>query len=90
MNHWYELNEIDHESIKFAVIIAKFNNQFIIIKNKKRGGWEIPGGNREIGESILHTASRELFEETGAVRLELTPFGISLEWEQWNGFLRSN
>ncbi|WP_373231352.1 NUDIX domain-containing protein [Cohnella sp.] len=81
MSHWYELNEIDHEPIKFAVLIAKFKNQFIIINNKKRGGWEIPGGNREEGETILHTASRELFEETGAIRFDLTPFGIY----QWNG-----
>lgn len=76
MSQWFELHKIDHDSIKFAVLITKFNDQFIIISNKKRGGWEIPGGNREIGESILYTASRELFEETGAVKFELTPFGI--------------
>lgn len=81
MSQWFELNEIDHELMKFAVLLAKFNNQFIIISNKKRGGWEIPGGNKEMGESILQTASRELFEETGALKFELTPFGIY----QWNG-----
>ena len=76
MRQWYELNEIKHEILKFTVLIAKYNNQFIIINNEKRGGWEIPGGTREIGETILYTASRELYEETGAVRFELTPFGI--------------
>ncbi|AZS16573.1 NUDIX hydrolase [Paenibacillus lutimineralis] len=76
MRQWYELNEINHDLLKFAVLIAKYNNQFIIINNEKRGGWEVPGGTREIGETILHTASRELYEETGAVRFELTPFGI--------------
>ncbi|WMT39643.1 NUDIX domain-containing protein [Paenibacillus sp. D2_2] len=76
MRHWYELNEINHEIIRFTILIAKYNNQFIIINNTKRGGWEIPGGSREIGESVLYTASRELYEETGAVRFELTPFGI--------------
>ncbi|MFC5471890.1 NUDIX domain-containing protein [Cohnella suwonensis] len=80
MDRWYELNDVEHEPVKFAVVIAKFKNQFIIIYNKKRGGWEIPGGNRENGETLLHTASRELFEETGAVRFELIPFGIY----QWN------
>ncbi|MFC5470762.1 NUDIX domain-containing protein, partial [Cohnella suwonensis] len=80
MDRWYELSDIEHEPVKFAVVIAKFKNQFIIIYNKKRGGWEIPGGNREKGEALLHTASRELFEETGAVRFELIPFGIY----QWN------
>ncbi|MHA6484092.1 NUDIX hydrolase [Paenibacillus sp. strain BS8-2] len=81
MNDWYELNEIDHELVNFAVLLAKFKNQFIIIHNKNRGGWEIPGGKREIGESILQAASRELYEETGAVRFELIPFGIY----QWRG-----
>lgn len=76
MRQWYELNEINHEILEFAVLIAKYNNQFIIINNEKRGGWEVPGGTREIGETILYTASRELYEETGAVRFELMPFGI--------------
>lgn len=40
-----------------------------------------PGGNIEIGETLLHTASRELYEETGAVRFELTPYGVY----EWNG-----
>lgn len=67
MSQWYELDEVDHELMKFAVIIATFQNQYIIIHNNKRGGWEIPGGSRETGESIVQTASRELYEETGAV-----------------------
>ncbi|UOK65807.1 hypothetical protein MT997_17040 [Paenibacillus sp. OVF10] len=32
-------------------------------------------------ETILHTASRELYEETGAVRFELIPYGVY----EWNG-----
>ncbi|WP_339302865.1 NUDIX domain-containing protein [Paenibacillus sp. FSL R5-0519] len=81
MSQWFDLDELDPELIKFAVIIAKYNHKFIIIKNRKRGGWEIPGGNKEIGETILHTASRELYEETGAVHFELTPYGVY----EWNG-----
>ncbi|MBD3922133.1 NUDIX domain-containing protein [Paenibacillus sp. PR3] len=76
MSQWFELDEVDHEHMKFAVIIATFHDQYIIIHNKKRGGWEIPGGSREPGESIVQTASRELYEETGAVRFDLMPFGI--------------
>ncbi|MFX3649380.1 MAG: NUDIX domain-containing protein [Paenibacillus sp.] len=81
MSQWFELDELDPELSKFAVVISKYNHQFIIIKNRKRGGWEIPGGNKEIGETILHTASRELYEETGAMRFELTPYGVY----EWNG-----
>lgn len=75
---WYELNEINNDLIKFVILIAEFNDQLIIIRNKKRGGWEIPGGNREPGESLLFTASRELYEETGATQFELEAFGITM------------
>jgi 8-oxo-dGTP pyrophosphatase MutT (NUDIX family) len=29
--------------------------------------WELPGGNADVGETLLATAQRELLEETGAV-----------------------
>lgn len=86
MSQWYEWNEIDDGLLKFAVLIAKYNGQYIIVYNNKRGGWELPGGNREQGETILNTASRELFEETGAVRFELIPFGI-YEWNESFGMV---
>ncbi|MDQ0112361.1 NUDIX hydrolase [Paenibacillus harenae] len=76
MDGWFEWNEVNQELMQFAVIIARFNNQFVIIKNRKRGGWEVPGGRREPGEYILDTARRELFEETGAIQFEIAPFGI--------------
>ncbi|WP_182301361.1 NUDIX domain-containing protein [Cohnella cholangitidis] len=81
MYQWHELSEIDHELVKFVVLIAQYNNQFIIVKNSKRGGWEIPGGNREPGEPLFTAASRELYEETGAIQSDLEPFGIYM----WNG-----
>jgi len=34
---------------------------------------EIPGGHREIDEDIDITASRELYEETGAIKYEIEP-----------------
>jgi len=80
-SQWFELDEVDHELMKFAVVIATFRDQYIIIYNKKREGWEIPGGSREPGESIVQTAIRELYEETGAVQFEIMPFGIY----EWNG-----
>lgn len=76
MGHWYDINEINHDAIQFAIMLTTFKDKFIIIHNSKRGGWEIPGGNRESGETMLETASRELYEETGAVEFELTPYGI--------------
>lgn len=56
----------DDALLKFAVIIARTNGKWIFCKHKERDTYEVPGGHRENGESILDTAKRELSEETGA------------------------
>lgn len=81
MLQWYEVNEIEDELIRFVVLVTEYRKKLVIIKNKKRGGWEIPGGNREKDETLLAAAARELYEETGAVHFDLEPFGVYL----WNG-----
>ena len=48
----------------------------MICRHKKRNTWEIPGGHREPGESLIQTARRELFEETGAIDAEIQPVCI--------------
>ncbi len=64
---------IDDELLKFAVIISKTNGKWVFCKHKERETYEIPGGHREIGESILDTAKRELQEETGALDYTIKP-----------------
>lgn len=66
-------NQIDDELLKFAVIIAKTNHQWVFCQHQARDTWEIPGGHRESGEEILTTAKRELYEETGAIQFTLKP-----------------
>ena len=56
--------------LKFAVIISKTQNRYVFCKHKDRNTWEIPGGHREQGETIMDTARRELYEETGALNFE--------------------
>lgn len=75
---WYGLEEIAADEIKYVVVITVYQNQLVIIRNKKRQLWELPGGKRENDEALIHAASRELYEETGAVSFELTPYGIYL------------
>ncbi|ANA82339.1 NUDIX domain-containing protein [Paenibacillus glucanolyticus] len=77
MNYsWHELYEIDRFTIKYVVLIAKSKSQFILIRNKNRTVWELPGGKIEQNEQLIEAASRELFEETGALIFDLVEIGI--------------
>lgn len=62
---------VSDELLKFAVIIARSNGKWVFCKHKQRETYECPGGHREKGESILETAKRELYEETGAIDFDI-------------------
>ena len=59
-------DSVDDSLLKFAVIVSQSNGKWVFCKHKERDTYEVPGGHREAGESILETAKRELQEETGA------------------------
>lgn len=67
---------IADELLAFAVIIAKIGGKWIFCKHRERDTYEVPGGHREPGETILETARRELYEETGAIDFELKPICV--------------
>lgn len=64
---------IDDTALKFAVIIARTAGKYVFCKHRERHTLECPGGHREPGETILETARRELYEETGATDFSLVP-----------------
>ena len=66
-------NNIADELLKFAVIIAKTEGKWVFCRHRERDTYEVPGGHREPGETILETAKRELMEETGAVDFTIQP-----------------
>lgn len=70
---FYGIEEIDDSSLFAAVIVSKFKGKWVLCRHKDRDTWEVPGGHREENESILDTAKRELFEETGAKSFDITP-----------------
>ena len=63
--NFYE--QVEDERLKFAVIISKTDGKWVFCKHKERNTYEVPGGHREMGETIFETAQRELREETGAI-----------------------
>lgn len=64
---------ISDDKLKFAVIISNHNGKWVFCKHKERDTYEVPGGHRELGEDILSTAKRELYEETGATDFDIIP-----------------
>lgn len=70
---FHPIHTIDYDLIKYAVIVTKYQNQWVFCRHRDRDTWEIPGGHREPGESAIETARRELYEETGS-----TPADISI------------
>ena len=65
--------KVSDELLKFAVIISKVNGKWVFCKHKERDTYEVPGGRRELEETIIETAKRELMEETGAVEFNIKP-----------------
>ncbi|MDF2869497.1 MAG: hydrolase [Anaerocolumna sp.] len=70
---FYGNDEIEDSLLFAAVIVSKFKGKWVLCKHKDRDTWEVPGGHREENESILDTAKRELFEETGAKNFDIIP-----------------
>ena len=69
-------DNVADELLKFAVIISKTDGKWIFCKHRERDTYEVPGGRREIGETIVDTAKRELAEETGAVEFNIKPICV--------------
>jgi len=51
-------------------VFGFLDDKVMMVKNVKRGGWEMPGGHARKGEGYREAAKREFLEETGH-RLEI-------------------
>ena len=51
--------------MRFVYAIAFVGGRFLMIRNEKRGGWEMPGGKVKLGESDDEAIAREFVEEVG-------------------------
>ena len=76
--------------LKFAVIVSKTDGKWVFCKHRERSTYEVPGGHRELGEPILETAKRELYEETGALEYEIWPvcaYSVAADGQETYGML---
>jgi 8-oxo-dGTP diphosphatase len=69
----YPLGYCDESEYTRVVCVSRYKGEFVFSYNKKRKGWEILGGHIEEGESWMEAVKREMFEETGATKIEIEP-----------------
>ena len=59
-----------------VICVSKYQDKYVFAYNKKRKGWEIPGGHIEPGESWQEAVIREMYEETGATKINIKPICV--------------
>lgn len=72
----FDLGVCDESEYTRVICVCRYQGHYLFSYNKKRKGWEIPGGHIEEGETWEEAAKREMYEETGATNILLTPICV--------------
>lgn len=69
----FDLGYCEESEYTRVICVSKYKDKYVFSYNKKRDGWEIPGGHIEEGETWEEACKREMYEETGATKINVTP-----------------
>jgi len=83
----FSTNEFQ-EDAKHVLVICQYGDGWLLTNHKKRG-LEFPGGKQEFGETLIDTAKREVFEETGAIIGEIVRIGEYKVTDQKGSFVKA-
>ena len=72
----FELGYCSDDELTRVVCVSKYKDKYVFSYNKKRKGWEIPGGHIEENETWENAAKREMYEETGATKIKVEPICV--------------
>ena len=68
VDYWQDLRKAFGPGLLITVgagVIVRRGQKVLLQRRRDGGDWGIPGGAKELGESLEQTARRELLEETG-------------------------
>ena len=57
-------NHINDAPLTHSLVVVKYKKDYLLMFNKWRQNWELPGGIIDEGETPRECAVRELYEET--------------------------
>jgi 8-oxo-dGTP diphosphatase len=69
-------DHLKHIPLTFSVAVLRHQGQIVMVYDRGRKQWEIPGGGLEPGETPYECVIREIFEESGQRASNLRLCGI--------------
>src|SRR6476469_2310555 len=76
---FHEVSESDHATVAqpiFSIALARSAKGVVLVFNRYRQVWELPGGLIDPGETPRDCAARELVEESGCVARNVVWLGL--------------
>lgn len=69
--------ESQRSSLDFVLVVVLVTGRLLVVFDRMREQWELPGGQIDLDEQPHAAAARELFEETGYNARTVTIMGIA-------------